>query len=117
MGKIVDIVTVKAWQEILEESEKTPVLVLKHSTRCPFSADALRAFTAYCTEQDNSVKCCLVKVIENRDVSNTIAQDTGVPHQSPQIHLIKGGASVWNASHHAITKERIKESLNQLLEV
>jgi bacillithiol system protein YtxJ len=54
----------------------------------------------------------LVKVIESRPVSNQIAEDLGVKHESPQVILLKGGASYWNASHWAITEEHIHAVVN-----
>lgn len=117
MNNIIEITSVTAWRKLLEESESDPVLLLKHSTRCPVSTSAFQAFNTYCAEQGPELKCCLVKVIESREVSNAIAQDTGVPHQSPQIHLISDGKSIWNDSHRNITAEKIEQALQACLPV
>lgn len=38
-----------------------------------------------------------------RPISDSIARDFSVTHQSPQILLIKNGKCVYNASHHHIS--------------
>jgi len=53
----------------------------------------------------------LVDVISRRPVSNAIAEALGVPHESPQLILIKGGAAVASQSHSGITAGSIEEAL------
>jgi len=52
-----------------------------------------------------------VKVIEKRDVSNEIAKDLQVQHASPQAIVIQNGQATWQATHHHITAQAIKEAL------
>lgn len=54
----------------------------------------------------------LVKVIESRPVSNQIAEDVAVKHESPQIIMVKDKAKYWSATHWAITEEHIRAVLN-----
>ena len=42
-------------------------------------------------------------VIADRPVARGLASACGVPHQSPQAILFRGGQPVWDASHGAIT--------------
>ncbi len=109
MERLREISTMTAWQQAVEASAQGPVLLLKHSTRCPISSRAFEEFQGFCEGSD--LPCYFVKVIENRNVSNAIAQETGIPHESPQLHLILNGASVWQTSHRAITQERILDAL------
>jgi bacillithiol system protein YtxJ len=51
-----------------------------------------------------------VRVIEERPVSLHLAERLGVRHQSPQALLIRNGAAVWNASHHAITASALQNA-------
>jgi len=41
-------------------------------------------------------------LIAYRNISNKIADDFGITHQSPQILLIKNGKAVYNESHEGI---------------
>lgn len=108
-----EITTLEEWNEIKEKSSEKPVLLLKHSTRCPVSTSAYEEFEAYIEDHpDQKVDYVLVKVIESRPVSNQIAEDLGVQHASPQIFLIKDKASYWNTSHWSITTKHITAVVN-----
>jgi bacillithiol system protein YtxJ len=108
-----EITTIEQWEQLRERSAQKPVLLLKHSTRCPVSANALREFEDYIEKHpDQEMEYALVKVIESRPVSNQIAEDLGVTHASPQIFLIKDGSAYWNTSHWSITTEHISAVVN-----
>lgn len=76
--------------------------IFKHSATCPISARALEAFRAYRAE-DGSIPAGLVVVQSAREVSNHIAQRTGVRHESPQVLLVRGGRVLFHTSHMKIT--------------
>lgn len=114
MNRYHEIETVSQWNEVLEKSNLKPIVVFKHSTRCPISTKAFNEFMNYCEEYGSDIECCLVKVIENRVVSDCIERDTGIRHESPQIHLLVKGISVWNTSHRMITKQSILESVERM---
>lgn len=84
-------------------------LLFKHSTTCPISAKAFEEFKAYAADGDTPA--AIVHVIEDRPVSNQIAEDFGIKHESPQIFLLKDGEPVWNASHWKITRDSIREAV------
>jgi bacillithiol system protein YtxJ len=108
-----EITTESEWNQLFEKSTEKPVLVIKHSTTCPVSANALEEYEAYLKNQpSDNVDYVLVKVIESRPVSNLIAEDTGVKHASPQVIYIKNKESVWNTSHWAVTQAHITAVLN-----
>lgn len=86
-------------------------LLFKHSTACPVSAEAYGEFRAFLRESDTSA--AEVLVIEDRPVSNKIAEQFGVKHESPQIFLLEDGKVLWHASHWRITQQSITEALNQ----
>ncbi|WP_019534093.1 bacillithiol system redox-active protein YtxJ [Paenibacillus ginsengihumi] len=108
-----EITEVEQWKQIFEGTSERPVVLLKHSTACPVSTNALNEFEDYLSKQPNpAADYWLVKVIESRPASNQIAEDTGVKHASPQILYIKDKETVWNASHWAITVEHITAVLD-----
>jgi len=96
----------------LSASNETPAFIFKHSTACPVSSEAYRQVAAYAERAaPDEPKVYLVKVIEERPVSNKIAEVLGVAHKSPQLILVKSGECVWTASHHGIRGERIREAI------
>lgn len=108
-----EITSENEWNELFEGSTQKPVVVLKHSTTCPVSSNALDEFESYLQKEPNTnVEYVLVKVIESRPVSNQIAEDTGVKHASPQILYVKNKEAVWNTSHWSVTRAHITAVLD-----
>ncbi|QFF98103.1 bacillithiol system redox-active protein YtxJ [Psychrobacillus glaciei] len=105
-----EVTSVNQWKDILEESKKQQVLLLKHSTTCPVSAHAYREFTSF----DSPIKTYLVKVIESRAVSNEIGNDLAIRHESPQVFLITNGNAIWSASHWKITKKEMEKAVESI---
>lgn len=101
------------FQQLLSTSCERPVLLLKHSTRCPISAGAHSRFQHF-AEGHSEVDCWQVLVIEHRQLSNAIAGETGITHQSPQVILFKDGNACWHASHGSITESSLREALGYL---
>lgn len=52
-----------------------------------------------------------VDLLAHRDVSNAIAEDLGILHQSPQLIVIKHGRVVHHSTHESIELHSVKESL------
>jgi bacillithiol system protein YtxJ len=108
-----EITSIEEWNSVYENSASRPLVVFKHSTTCPVSANAHEEFTNYLSSKPREdVEYVLVKVIESRPVSNQIAEDTSVKHESPQIIYIDKKAKVWTASHWSITKAHISAVLD-----
>lgn len=95
-----EITTVEEWDDILNKSSEKDQIILKHSTTCPVSTNALEEYEAYLQDQPNeNIDYTLVKVRESRPVSNKIEEDLGVKHESPQIIYIKDKAKYWSTTH------------------
>jgi bacillithiol system protein YtxJ len=108
-----EVTTIEEWNQLLEQSENRPFVILKHSTACPVSASALEEFETYLrNEKSADVEYSMVKVIESRPVSNQIAEDLDLKHASPQIIMVKNKEKVWNTSHWSITAKHISAVLD-----
>ena len=108
-----EITTLEEWDNILEKSIKRGQVILKHSTICPVSSNALKEYEYYLEGlPNNNIDYSFVKVIESRAVSNKIAEDLNVKHESPQIIFVKGKSKYWTASHWAVTTEHMTAVLN-----
>ena len=114
MADIRQLNSVEDWQQALRHSGEKPLLVFKHSTQCPISAGAHEELLHYVADaKDSGVDYALVRVIEERPVSNAIAESLGVTHQSPQAILVQDGRAVWDESHWRITHSFLSEKLGQ----
>jgi bacillithiol system protein YtxJ len=107
---IVDLQQDRDLEDLLAKSKTDPVLIFKHSTQCPISAQAYEEFVDF-AEASHNLTCAAVMVIENRILSNAIANRFGVRHESPQALLIKDGRVVWHASHWSITSDSMRDAL------
>lgn len=107
-----ELKTIDDWAACREASKESLRFVFKHSTACPISAAAYRRLTDYLDRPNaDPPPFFIVKVIESRPVSNAIAKDTALRHQSPQLILLDGGAAAWSASHGGITARAVEEAL------
>lgn len=115
MADVQELTKLDEWKQLLAESENMPVLLMKHSTRCPISAEAHEEFMKHTqVEALPGVRYARVLVVEHRPVSNAVAEDTGVKHESPQVLLLKDGKVVWNISHWRITAAALREQAFRL---
>jgi bacillithiol system protein YtxJ len=85
--------------QLFEKSNERPIVLFKHSLTCPISSGVYREVAGLETEIN------LVVVQRAREVSNEIAQKTGIRHESPQAIVLKDGKAVYHASHYDITAE------------
>jgi len=96
-------------EEIKLQSEEKPVLIFKHSTRCSTSRMSLdRLERHWDTQEMTNVTPYFLDLLSYREVSNVIADQFGVQHESPQVLVISKGKSVLDLSHFEIDYQQIK---------
>jgi len=78
-------------------------LIFKHSTRCPISSMAKRRFELDWENLPDNLPLYFLDLIKHRDLSNLVAHDFQVHHESPQLLLIKDGECVLDQSHGGIS--------------
>jgi bacillithiol system protein YtxJ len=103
-----------AWEEVLKASESRPQIVFKHSTRCIISKTVLRNLEGAWKASAHDSELYYLDLISNRDISNRIAADTGIHHESPQLIILEKGRAVYDRSHHSIEAEDIQKFLTSL---
>ncbi len=107
--EIKKLTSVDEMNQFVQQSGKH--LLLKHSTTCPISAKAHEEFQTFV--KDTNTSAAIVLVIEDRPVSNQIAESFGIKHESPQVFLFEDGEVRWNTSHWKITRETLKEAVGE----
>ncbi|MFM6945823.1 MAG: bacillithiol system redox-active protein YtxJ [Flavobacteriales bacterium] len=100
------------WNSILEASIEQAQVVFKHSTRCSISAMALNRFENTDLFKKEAYPCWFLDLIQYRNISDQIAIDTQVQHESPQCIVLHHGKVVYEASHGLIDGHTILEKLN-----
>jgi bacillithiol system protein YtxJ len=107
---IVDLRQDHDLEQLLDRSKTDPVLIFKHSTQCAISTQAYEEFTDFAKGVPGLI-CGAVLVVENRKLSNAIAERFGIRHESPQALLIKDGRVLWHASHWSISSDSLSEAV------
>lgn len=90
-------------QKAIDESYQKKVVIFKHSTRCFISQTVLKNFEKEVENSEIDASYYFLDLIEYRSISNKIADDLDVTHQSPQLIVIENGKAVKNASHQSIS--------------
>ena len=92
-------------QDIVKRSATTPQLIFKYSSRCSLSdmvRDRLERKPA-----PADIDFYFLNLITYRSLSNKIAKDFHVHHESPQVLLIRNGVCVYEESHMGIRMDEI----------
>ena len=93
-------------QEIVLNSSSKPQVIFKHSTRCSISSMAKNRLDK--KDQPEGIDFYYLDLIQFRKISNRIAADFNVVHQSPQVLIINQGKCIYDESHSGITMDDIK---------
>lgn len=87
----------------VEQSSQKKVVLFKHSTRCFISKTVLKNFEKEVQNSDKDVAYYFLDLIAYRSISNKIADQFGVTHQSPQMIVLENGKAIKDASHQSIS--------------
>jgi bacillithiol system protein YtxJ len=101
---------------IKAESQHQPVLIFKHSTTCSISRAVLdRVERNWNTENLPDVKPYFLDLLTYRSVSNQVASEFDIEHESPQAILIYMCKPIYTQSHFGINVNEIKAVLQKNL--
>ena len=95
----------EALDALLESYGERPLVIFKHSLTCPISS------AAYDQMEQYKGGVALIEIQNARGLSSAIASRFGVPHESPQVIVLRKGQVVWNASHFKITAEAVARAV------
>ena len=95
--------------------ESPRAVLFKHSTRCPVSAYVIDEVMAF-AEDHPEWPVYLLKVIEQRPLSNEAAERLGVRHESPQAFVLHRGRVRWHGSHNEITADALQREVRRVHE-
>ncbi|WP_407404701.1 bacillithiol system redox-active protein YtxJ [Chryseobacterium sp.] len=92
----------------IELSNQRKIAIFKHSTSCFISKTVLKNFEKE-VEVGNEENYTLfyLDLLAHRNLSNAIAEQLGIRHESPQLLVIENGKVVSHASHQDISLDLI----------
>lgn len=111
---IKDLNSPEQFEEILQTSRQRTVFLFKHSNACFTSSYAWRIFQNFAANEARP-EYWRALVLEQRALSQHIARQTQVQHESPQVLLFYDGKVVWYDSHEGITANALQKNLAAVL--
>ncbi len=102
--KWIELNDIKQLDEIAEASNAKAQIIFKHSTQCNISADALAEMNRFEGE------AWYLDLLAHRDISNQIAEQFGVRHQSPQVIILKSNEVAYHESHWRIKAATVQQA-------
>jgi bacillithiol system protein YtxJ len=97
------------FKELIEKSYSKPQLIFKHSTRCSVSIYILKDFISNNVEYKSNIDWWYLDILKYRSISNLIADDFKLIHQSPQLIIIIDGVVSKHASHEKIKNIKLSD--------
>ena len=94
-------------KKIIEESHHKKVVIFKHSTRCFISKTVLKSFEKEVLEENPDADFYYLDLLKFRNISNALAEQFEIRHESPQLLVIQNEKLINNGSHQAISTQLI----------
>lgn len=94
-------------QKVIIRSQEKPQVIFKYSNRCFLSELIFRRLQKNCCPE--RMDFYFLDLIAYGNISDKISKTFGIPHQSPQILVIRDGECVFEESHSEISLEEIME--------
>lgn len=98
--------------DALARAEAEPIVLYKHSATCSLSARMQQEMTTLDGADDPPVYRIVVQ--EARAVSDAIAEQFGIRHESPQAIVVYDGVARYDASHTGIAPNDIRTASTQV---
>ncbi len=109
--KLIHLLELGQYKEI---KEKENFLIFKHSPTCPISGWACKQVHQVIWSDTSETPLYQVNVIDQRDISQYIAKDLDITHESPQIIWVKNKKVIHHASHFDITTEFLNKLITEV---
>lgn len=97
-------ITLESAEQVKEIKQKPGYsIIFKHSVRCSSSLMAKRRLELDKDSVPQDLPLYFLDLIRHRELSNQIAHDFQVHHESPQLLVIKDGECILDQSHGGIS--------------
>ena len=108
----IEITSEEDLNKIIKESflDNIGVAIFKHSTRCSISTVAKTRLSSF-WDFNEELPIYYLDLIAYRGLSDSIAQQFDIMHESPQLLVIKNGECVYDASHLSISVKDLHAEL------
>lgn len=97
-GLRIDFFKEEQWQDLLDQSMNESIFLFKHSIRCGVSSMVLNRFEKQMRERNK--KYYFLNILANRNLSDWIADELNIRHESPQLIVLKDAKVIAFDSHY-----------------
>lgn len=97
--------SLEEWDAVKRASSQKPQLVYKHSTRCSICIGVKYRLEDKLAMLSEKYDVYYLDLLNHRDVSNQIAADMHVIHQSPQVIVVENGKATYDKSQGMISPD------------
>jgi bacillithiol system protein YtxJ len=97
-------------RQLNDDSSEKPQIIYKHSTRCSISTIVKNRIDR--NNPPEGVDFYFLDIINHRQISNKIANDYDIHHESPQLLIIRDGKCIYDESHTSIHMDEVESVLN-----
>lgn len=98
-------------EQVIRKSQEKPQLIYKHSFRCSVCLFSKSQLEQAADQIMPKADMYFVDVVGARPVSNEIARQMDVSHESPQVMIIDKGEVIFHTSHDGINTNVVLEKL------
>lgn|SRR5690625_322728 len=103
--KINDVYTTEEFNEMTEVQNK--YFLLKHSLTCPISANANEVYERFQSESNYPMYRLYIQ--KSQELSQHIAEEQNIKHESPQLLVFENGKAVADVSHYDISDRFLQQ--------
>jgi bacillithiol system protein YtxJ len=117
MAEVIILNSIEGWEQLKKENNLGEELIIfKYSPVCPISSMVEGDLNTWLSglPEDFKLKIAKLDVVESKEVSNKVAADLEIKHESPQVIWLTEDLKIkWCGSHYDITKNRLKAVMNK----
>ncbi len=99
--------------EMLEESNKYPVIIFKYSSECGTSERLQKEFEENIEKGNLKHQIYLLTVQKQKVLSKKVEEYFGIKHESPQVIILKSGKVVYHEDHFRIKLPEICDTIQK----
>ncbi len=107
----IELQSIEQAKELINSSTEKPMLFFKHSTRCSISNMAKDRLERKWNIDESKVAPIYLDLLNHRDISNFLAEELNIEHQSPQVILVKDKKATYSETHSMINVDDISRAI------
>jgi bacillithiol system protein YtxJ len=111
-NRFVELNDIEELKSLINDSSRSPLVIFKHSITCPISMNAYSEMKQFLAQNAEEATLRIIVVQRSRAVSDAVARELGLGHESPQVILVRNGRVVWHESHYDVTSENLLDAIN-----